>query len=282
MLQRGISVIEYSFGSQLGILADGVPMANPFPGMNPYIEANDRWPDFHLTFIATCREQLVTSLPSNYRARIDERVQLVDQGDRSERSYRPDTSVVRVAPEALRPGTPAMLELEPVICHRVGVETESVGFMEIHSSSGNELVTIIEVLSPTNKKEPGRSDYRAKMEQFRRAGVHLVEIDLLLDGERPEMEEPLPSGNYFTFLSRNDKFPLCAVYAWSIRRRLPSVPIPLNPSDPDISLDLSAAFETTFQRAGYDRDLRYDLPLPRTLSPADREWALSLVKSVAS
>jgi hypothetical protein len=142
------------------------------------------------------------------------------------------------------------------------------------------LVTVIEILSPTNKKEPGRTDYRAKMDQFCRAGVQVVEIDLLLEGERPAMEEALPIGDYFAFVTRKDKYPLCEVFAWSIRRKIPNIPIPLNPEDGDVILDLTAAFETTFERAGYGRDLQYDVPLPSVLSAADIAWAQGIVTSL--
>ena len=137
---------------------------------------------------------------------------------------------------------------------------------------------MIEVLSPSNKKEPGRSEYLAKMEQLRHSGVHELEIDLLLAGECLTLEEPLPKGDFFAFLARKEKYPMSEVFAWSIRRKLPSLPVPLNSPDNDIVLDLASAFETTFKHRGYGRDLRYSVPFPGTLSAADREWAEAFVK----
>jgi hypothetical protein len=32
-------------------LKEEVPMASPFPGMDPYLEDRAHWPDFHATFI---------------------------------------------------------------------------------------------------------------------------------------------------------------------------------------------------------------------------------------
>jgi hypothetical protein len=255
-------------------------VTNPYPGMNPFIEANGRWKDFHMTFLTTCREQLITRLPAHYRARLNERVQLIDQGDHSFASYRPDVSVVRTTRASDESGGVAtLIDLEPVICRNMEVETESVGYIEIHTASNDQLVTVIEVMSPTNKKEPGRAEYRSKMEQLRRSGVHAVEIDLLLGGERLNMRELLPIGDFYTFVTRKEFYPRCEVYAWSIRRKLPRIPIPLNQPDKDVVMDLAAAFETTFQRGGYGEDLDYNVPLPESLDAADREWAASFVKS---
>ena len=74
-------------------------MPGPFPGMDPYLEVDGRWPDFHVTFMPFCRRQLLGQLPAGYDARIEERVQLVADGDpdltRPARGFRPDLAVVR-------------------------------------------------------------------------------------------------------------------------------------------------------------------------------------------
>ena len=53
-------------------------MPNPFPGVNPYIDASGRWPGFHNAMITYCGEVLNAVLPSNYAALIEERVELVE------------------------------------------------------------------------------------------------------------------------------------------------------------------------------------------------------------
>jgi len=57
---------------------------------------------------------------------------------------------------------------------------------------------------------------------------------------------------------------------------LPQIPIPLKPPDNDVSLDLAAAFAMTYEGGRYDRSLRYDGPLPGSLSDADRDWAVEI------
>ena len=46
-------------------------------------------------------------------------------------------------------------------------------------------------------------------------------------------------------------------YGWTLRDRLPVIPVPLADGDPDVPLDLQAAFTTTYDRAGYDYALDY-------------------------
>ena len=45
--------------------------------MDPYIESQGLWPDFHATFINYTRERLADLLPDAYEVRIDERVNFI-------------------------------------------------------------------------------------------------------------------------------------------------------------------------------------------------------------
>lgn len=59
---------------------------------------------------------------------------------------------------------------------------------------------------------------------------------------------------------------------WPIRlsQPLPSIPIPLKPDDPDVSLDLQTVLSTAYNRAGYDLSVDYARePVP----PLNGEWA---------
>ena len=46
-------------------------MAGPFPGMDPYIESQGNWQDFHNRFIAELSNVLGMHLPDDYVARVD-------------------------------------------------------------------------------------------------------------------------------------------------------------------------------------------------------------------
>ena len=78
-------------------------MPSPFPGMDPYIEANGIWPDFHLEFISACRAKLNRALPDGYAARIEERKQRFIEVVRFPEE-RLVTSIEILSPANKRPG----------------------------------------------------------------------------------------------------------------------------------------------------------------------------------
>ncbi len=107
-------------------------------------------------------------------------------------------------------------------------------WIEIIHRPERSLVAVLELLSPANKEEPGRSDYLAKRNALLRHPVHLVELDLLIGGQRLPLEQNLPPGDYYALVSRGNRRPECQVYHWTMRQPLPAIPIPLLPSDPDV------------------------------------------------
>ena len=55
-------------------------MAGPFPGIDPYIELEAPWPDFHNRLIAEICNELGTTLPGSYVVRVDERIEVATSG----------------------------------------------------------------------------------------------------------------------------------------------------------------------------------------------------------
>jgi hypothetical protein len=107
--------------------------------------------------------------------------------------------------------------------------------------------------------------------------IHLIELDFLL-GRRLLMGRPLPPGDFYAFVARAERRPDCDVYAWSIRQPLPTIPIPLDPPDPDVLLDLAALYATAHERGRYGRMIHRDRPLDLPLAPDDLAWAESLAR----
>jgi len=252
-------------------------MPSPFPGMDPYLEASGRWPDFHSRFINACSEVLLQRLPDHYDARIEERVQLVDLDAEQPRIFRPDVGVVRdplKGGASSQRGVAILPDVETAVLHHPQYIEETTGYIAIHTLPGGELVTAIELLSPSNKSEPGFGPYRAKCEALLAKGVHVVELDLLAGGERLPLREPLPRGDYFAFVSRGDHRPECQVYAWTVRHALPTaIPIPLKPPDGDVPLDLAVVFTLAYERGRYARSIHYEVPCTAPLAPSDIAWA---------
>src|SRR3954452_19217696 len=88
-------------------------MPSPFPGMDPYIEVRNRWPDFHHDMISHCRAALNARLPEDYVATINERVQTIELAEQP-RVALPDVSVAhQPLPGGRRQATGAVATLEP-------------------------------------------------------------------------------------------------------------------------------------------------------------------------
>jgi hypothetical protein len=145
--------------------------------------------------------------------------------------------------------------------------------VEIRDTASRQLVTAVEVLSPTNKRGDGRQEYLAKRRRILLSTAHLLEIDLLRQGQRVPMQRPLPPAPYFIFLSRAEKRPLTEIWPISLKEPLPVVPIPLLPEDADVALDVQQVFTTTYDLLGYDLALDYTQPPEIPLLKEDAAWA---------
>jgi Protein of unknown function (DUF4058) len=133
-------------------------------------------------------------------------------------------------------------------------------------------VTIIELLSPTNKSGQGHTDYLYKRVSLIARTIYLLELDSLIAGRRLPMGRPL-RGIYHALVSRADRRPISDVFSWSIRDPLPTIPVPLMAPDADISLDLATVFNTVYQRGRYERSIDYSAALELPLGPKNRTWA---------
>jgi hypothetical protein len=261
-------------------------MPSPFPGVDPYLESQGFWPDFHATFINYWREALAESLPDAYEVRIDERVNLVEVRPRPHsRRIEPDVAVTRREGEgggvAVLAAPATATTIEAVAVPLLIEEEESETYIQILHRPERSLVAVLELLSPANKEEPGLSIYRTKRNAVLRHAVHLVEVDLLRGGQRPPLAEPYPPGDYCALIARAEARPITNVYSWSIRQRLPAVPIPLLPPDPAVWVDLAAVFTLTYDRGRYARSIDWTIP-PTAVGAGDREWAVAVAQSTPS
>ena len=49
-------------------------MPSPFPGMNPYLEQEDAWHDFHERFLPLVAERIAAQVDPRYIVKIDEHI----------------------------------------------------------------------------------------------------------------------------------------------------------------------------------------------------------------
>ena len=262
-------------------------MPSPFPGMDPYLEHPAFWRDFHGELIYACRNHLLDRLPEEYDATVDVEVRLVGRDSAGEvvadREVLPDVAVLRTGPaESRRPAAApgsgrGMAVLEPVVVEIPDREQVTERWIEIRHRPDDALVTVVEILSPTNKDRAGLGRYQLKRDAILDQNANLVEIDLLVGGQRPEPPGRMPPGDYFALVTRADEPNRRRIYAWPVRHPLPEIPIPLQAPAQDVKLDLAIAFTAAYDRGRFNRRLRYRQPPVARLADADRTWAAELV-----
>jgi Protein of unknown function (DUF4058) len=257
-------------------------MPSPFPGMDPYLETPAFWSDFGARFTTHLGDTLSDRLPENYEARIDEKVSLVEITPPSKRLIEPDVAITqRDASRLPHQGSVALATLEPLEMSLVIEDETHERHIEILHRPDRTLVAVLELLSPANKEEPGGTHYLSKRNSLFYHPVHVVELDLLLKGQRVPLEQELPPDDYFAFVSRWNQRPKCQVYHWTMRQTLPVIPIPLLPPDPDVLIDLGEVFRITYERGRYRRAIDYTAPLPFALDSARQAWVVEQVGKVA-
>jgi Protein of unknown function (DUF4058) len=257
-------------------------MASPFPGMDPYLEDQGYWKELHSKFVNVIQEALAEQVPDSYEVRLEERLSLIYEPDSDlKRNIWPDVAILGKSEATLpeRPG-PSTLALEPITLPLRMYQTEELieHRIEIRRFPNRELVTVVELLSPSNKEPPGERLYLEKHFELIHQAVHLVELDFLICGKRMPIDADLPSGQYFAFVSRAEWRPMSEVYAWSIRDPLPTIRIPLLAPDPDVPLELASIFKTVYERARFQRSINYQAPLGLPIGPVDRTWAETIAR----
>lgn len=284
-------------------------MPSPFPGMDPYLESPEVWPDLHDRLATLMSAQLNESLPRSYYAQLEMRPEIGIVNRPASRRVVPDVSVVRTPrhhPQVDGTSGVAVLErvsvqprhdLSPAVVLSISTERFRHKVVEVRDSSrGHELVTLIEIVSPSNKRSgPDRDAYVTKQREVLASDASLVQIDLIRAGERPFGDDVLGSiyteipdraddymvlvdraaGRAQASIGRLEAFPA------SLREMLPCFPVPLRSGDKDVPLDLQYAFNRAYDTGPYARGaVDYDAPLPPpALAADDAAWVDGLLRT---
>ncbi|MCY2965239.1 MAG: DUF4058 family protein, partial [Planctomycetota bacterium] len=155
-------------------------MTGPFPGIDPWLEAH--WRDVHARFMVYACDQIADRLPGDLQARIDE--QLAVEYDDAWRTISPDIRVVKQPmTHRILPTTVTVIAAEPCLIPLSDEPSTHRHIEIIDRTSGERVVTAIELLSPANKVgKLGRDSYAKKQTEYLTSGVNLVEIDLIRAG----------------------------------------------------------------------------------------------------
>jgi hypothetical protein len=249
--------------------------------MDPYIETPKLWADFHSDLAAEIRSQLNQHIQPGYFARLIPYISYEVIEVSTKYSAYPDITVWQSEPSSRQPitgaATIAPAPVESIVAIEIPLRLHSV---EIRTTETETLVTIIEILSPANKR-PGNMTYQTyhrKRNDILNSQVHLLEIDLLRGGERPPLARPVPQAPYYVVLSRANRRPRVEVWPIQLADKLPILPVPLADPDPDAPLDLGATVASVYERGAYASQIDYSQPPPPpNLSEEELAWLLELL-----
>ena len=255
-------------------------MKSPFPGMNPWLEGY-LWPDVHSDLASAIRAILAPQIAPKYVARLAIAA-YSDHDPESEIGITyPDVEVMQRDNIAKEPAVAYgnRITTEPTILSPFLPIEQKIVSIEIRDVEHNKLVTAIEILSPINKRKPNLIDYRRKVTELHKKGVHVLEIDLLRRGTRPYSY--LKSDKHYQMMLLRAKSNKAAVWAVGIQDTLPILPVPLLAPDPDVVLDLGQALDIIFERSLYHLSIDYKKEAaPPAFSEADLAWIQTIVADV--
>lgn len=207
-------------------------MSTPFPGVDPFVEQASLWSVFQHHLVAVLSQMLLPALADRYRPRVGSRIYTREQ----------------------------------VLFTSVETEEHIEAFLEIRHRKDSRLLTLIEVVSPTNKTTPeGRQAYEVRRQDARNRGASLLEIDLTLQG-RPIISLPsayVPTGLFTTVTTRSLHPDRPEIYAIGLEKPLPRLRVPLANDDRDAIVDLQVAVSKAYDSGEVAKHINYaeDPPL---------------------
>jgi hypothetical protein len=257
----------------------------PFPGLNPYFEAE--WFQVHPLMIAYALGQIQRQLPKDLRVVIEQGMSISARPPEEDKRARPDVSVWKLREDTLLATAPP--NFVPPLTRTV--TSPKPRHLAIRQSNG-DLITAIEFLSPTNKHSGGAIAYLQKRQSIIGMGVNLVEVDLirkwglaLAQFETDEMAASIrllgvliPAHSVNVFRAEN---PLeREIYPITYQLPLPACKVPLRPDDSDIWLDLQKLAEQCHTDCAFDKTTDYTRTPEPPLSPEDTTWLDAHLKAM--
>jgi hypothetical protein len=250
-------------------------LTSPFPGMDPYLES--RWPEVHASLIVYGRNQINSKLPDDLQANIEETL-AVYADEEFDHAIRPDVHLSGDA-DGFRAELSEATDRNTVVVSEpifVKLPPHPTRHIEI-TGRGGRVVTAIEFISPWNKVgRRARDQYTRKQNDYIAAGVNLVEIDLVRQGDYvlavPLAElKPEQLATYMMCVYRDIQPDQMEIYRAPLQESLPNIPIPLRPGERDIPLQLQLLIDDCYRDGRYHRT-DYQVPPKATFATADTAW----------
>ena len=206
-----------------------LPMPVLFPGMNPYLEHPDLWPEVHQRFVQALAHFLGQQIPTQYDIAIRKRIYRVSAEDelvvgQSEPISNPLPSLDSTGCN----GSTVAVRSQPIPVYVPVPQEVREDYIEICDPDAGEVVTVIEVLTPKKKRAGrGRELYEQHREAILGSPAHFVEIDLLRGWEPLSVYGPDGESDYRILVSRSEMRPKAELYAWLVNDPIPLFSLPL-------------------------------------------------------
>jgi hypothetical protein len=249
--------------------------------MDPYLEPH--WLDVHARLVTYAADLLNSKLPQDLVASTEERVAV--EGSEEDHVFAPDVRILeppadwRVLPEESEEGGAIAMpyrliaQIEPVTEH----------FIKIVEAGNERLISVIEFVSPTNKRGQGLVAFRDKRVELVDSGVNFVEIDLVRAGDWQALLRPHTTRKRASLYRATVRTPrdLGAVYLQPIRLqdKLPDIHIPLRRDDPKLMLELQPLLDRAYDNGRYARRIDYHRDPEPLLEAEDAVWADQMLRT---
>jgi Protein of unknown function (DUF4058) len=256
-------------------------MPSPFPGMNPYLELPALWHEFHNRLIVALSDTLAPYLQPRYYVAVETRTYLDDDNPELLVGI-PDVIMLTTSPVSTAPLTAIATQTRPKQIHLPMPVEVKERYLEVREVVTHQVITVIEVLSPKNKRKgEGRTAYEKKRQRVLGSFSHLVEIDLLRENPPMPMIGVEDPSDYRIVVSRASNRPMADLYEFQVREPIPSFLLPLKPDDSELAVDLQAIVLGVYDRGSYHVriDYRQSVPPPK-LSEADQQWVDALLAPI--
>ena len=265
-------------------------MASPFPGMDPYLEQPAYWSSFHTKLMAEFARVVSTILPANYYVEVEAR-SYMEGADGEMLIGIPDAAVLKASDSITTDNEKptvngvgkktgvALKRLPQTVVLPVPVEVKQ-RYLEVREMGSNAVITVIELLSPVNKRAgKGRDAYEEKRLSVLGSASHFVEIDLLRSYPSMPISTSTAPSDYYVLVSDAQQRPRASLYGFSIRETLPDFLLPLKGADEAIAVDLQQIFNNVYDQSRYINRIDYSKPVPApALSAEDSNWADSILQ----
>jgi hypothetical protein len=215
--------------------------------MDPYLEEETLWPEFQHHLVLCLYQIVLPGLVDRYRARVGQRSYVTEQAL--------FTSIIR--------------------------QEHKEDFIELRQRADGKLVTLIDIVSPTNRTTAaGRQGYLDTRKEARAGGASLVEIDLVMQGQ-PMLDysrDNLPEWDYAVTVTRSTQPERHEIYTATLQKRLPRFKMPLAADDRDTILDLHTAFNRCYDQTGLGARIDYTRDPATKLTDAHRAYLSQLLR----